>query len=363
MVINRKDLLNIIKEKCQGMKYSVGLHGANATSGFSSVPDDEVLKRIEEEGLISNRALTGTIAFFGRGDIISNDSKNKMEFDNYDYNTDYYAIFVFPTYIKISNGRELFLGNTNLDSKYSKYFDSPGHELTSLADLAYKQQIIDRRFVFGTFKKLDNQNIDLHLNPYFINNDEFDFNLLYKIFDSPISRKILEQYKLDKLLHLGLTREEKQELKKVELELLNILSTSNNEYLIQMVYVPILETIDQLQLEEKLEIEYVTNRLQLLKDDYYKVFNDVMNDVNFFKYGLRQLNNIVDEQLNKEFRTYFLYSSNPIIFRNPELVNLAFKNKIDIVDRIPVEVLDNNLIQETAAHEENKAENCNKICR
>lgn len=356
MIINRNDLLNIIKQKCQGMKYFIGLHGVNNISSSSSISDDEILKRIEDEGLISNRTLTGTITFFGRGDIMSNDSKNKIEFDNYNYcNTNYYAILVFPSYIKTSDDREIYLGNTNLDSKYSKYFDSTGHELTSLADLFYNNQIIDRKFVFGTFKKLDNENIDLHLNPDFIKNNETDFDL-YKVFNSPIARRIVEQNELDKILHLDLTQEEKQKLKKIEMSLVNELETTDNQYLIKEVLVPILETIAQLQLEnnfeEKKEIQYVTYRLQLLKDNYYKVFDMVMKDINFFKYGLKQLNNISDEKLRQEFLTYFLYSSDPIIFGDTELIKIALKNKINIVDRIPTKILDDNLIHKKFTYEE-----------
>ena len=140
------------------------------------------------------------------------------------------------------------------------------------------------------------------------------------------------------------------------MSLVNELETTDNQYLIKEVLVPILETIDQLQLEnnfeEKKEIQYVTYRLQLLKDNYYKVFDMVMKDINFFKYGLKQLNNIGDEQSRQEFLTYFLYSSDPIIFGDTELIKIALKNKINIVDRIPTKILDDNLIHKKFTYEE-----------
>ena len=174
MIIKREELYEKLKEICPG-KYSIGLHGISVDRiryfyNDENTPTDELsdtaAKQIVENGLRveHNRSINGTVQFFGRLD-----SKDDLKavFDGLSYyyygsNKDY-IIVATPIEIKKDDETSLYIGKTNLDSAYKKYFDTKGSEISSLSDhiILNRTNIIDPKFILGRFKILEDGNIEL----------------------------------------------------------------------------------------------------------------------------------------------------------------------------------------------------------
>lgn len=178
MIIKREELYETLKKICPG-KYSVGLHGISLSRvqdfygldiSLPEVISTATAKQIVENGLRveSARTINGTVAFMGRLDDPDSLEKTFKELASYRYGSDKdYIIVATPVEIECEDGRTLYVGATNLNSKYKRYFDTTGNETTTVLDkiILSDKSIIKPRFILGRFKKLNDEEIELDINP------------------------------------------------------------------------------------------------------------------------------------------------------------------------------------------------------
>lgn len=178
MVIKREDLYETLREQCPG-KYSVGLHGIDTRRSkyFNDIDpnmsDDDlsnaVAKNITTEGLkvYSSRSINGTVKFCGRLDSKADLQKvyNDLVYYNYPSSKDY-VIVAAPVEFTSESGNSLYVGATNLDSDYKRYFDTTGSEVSTIFDevVLGRQARVDPKFILGRFRVLDDETIDLEIN-------------------------------------------------------------------------------------------------------------------------------------------------------------------------------------------------------
>ena len=178
MIIKREDLYEKLLEECPG-KYGIGLHGISVSrvKEFFDVSTDMdnadisemAAKRIIENGLniYHGRTINGTVQFFGRLDDALSLKKVFTGLTQYHYGSNRdYIIVATPVEFASEDGRSFYIGSPNLDSPYSQYFDSTGSETTTIADklLDAKGSYIDKKFILGRFKVLEDGTIDLEIN-------------------------------------------------------------------------------------------------------------------------------------------------------------------------------------------------------
>lgn len=178
MKIKREELYETLRKICPG-KYSVGLHGISVDRvhdfyGFDiSLPEvisTATAKQIVERGLRveSARTINGTVAFMGRLDDPDSLEKTFKALANYSYGSDRdYIIVATPVEIECEDGRTLYAGATNLNSKYKRYFDTTGNETTTVLDkiILSDKSVVTPKFILGRFKKLNDEEIELDINP------------------------------------------------------------------------------------------------------------------------------------------------------------------------------------------------------
>lgn len=161
MQMNRSDLANYIRSTCKG-DYSIGLHGINAERMNTLIHMNlqDGIDTIMKDGLriFHNRTINGTVRFFGRIDKEEDRTNVDKELGNYQYGdgTDYIVVAI-PSTLRSEDGRELFLGATNLDSKYMGYMGSTGSETTTILDAVIMDQYYIRpEYILGRFITLEN---------------------------------------------------------------------------------------------------------------------------------------------------------------------------------------------------------------
>lgn len=178
MKIKREELYETLREMCPG-KYSVGLHGISLSRvhdfyGFDiSMPEvisTAIAKQIVENGLRveSARSINGTVKFMGRLDDPDSLKTTFEQLSSYVYGSDRdYIIVATPVELECEDGRSLYVGATNLDSKYKRYFSSTGSEISTVLDriILSTGSTVEPRFILGRFKKLDDDEIELDINP------------------------------------------------------------------------------------------------------------------------------------------------------------------------------------------------------
>ena len=199
MKIKRDELYEILRKICPG-KYSVGLHGISLSRVHDfygldvSLPDvisTATAKQIVENGLRveSGRTINGTVAFMGRLDDPDSLETAFKGLTNYWYGSDRdYIIVATPVEIECEDGRILYAGATNLESKYKKYFDTTGNQTTTILDkiILSNGNTIEPQFILGRFKKLNDEEIELDINPEHLSqtgkkftSQEFDDYIIY----------------------------------------------------------------------------------------------------------------------------------------------------------------------------------------
>lgn len=178
MKIKRAELYETLRQICPG-KYSIGLHGISLSRvqdfygldiSLPEVISTATAKQIVENGLRveSARTINGTVAFMGRLDNPDTLEKTFKGLTNYWYGSDKdYIIVATPVEFECVDGRSLYVGATNLESIYKGYFSSTGNETTTILDqiILSNGKIIDPRFILGRFKKINDEDIELEINP------------------------------------------------------------------------------------------------------------------------------------------------------------------------------------------------------
>lgn len=258
MIVPRKKLCDLISEICPG-EYVIGLHGINELIANDTIGNTK--KKILDEGLIvqSGNTINGTVMFFGRIDLESDKKTLESGLNYYSHGNKELIIVAIPTIFRNSNGEELYLGATNLDSIYKNYMNTSGHEITTLLDYVVLEKsenlkrVVPKEFILALGKLLDDDNIDLE-----VNEDHISFkNGIISDEKFERTKKIINQFlKIyglsSNIMRKGLTPEEIQTLKrkKEELEFRLQTESQENAYL-GYDMVCILETITQLLNEEK----------------------------------------------------------------------------------------------------------------
>lgn len=146
MIIKREDLYNILRAQLKG-EYSIGFHGIDICRlkyfNLEKSEDNNNMAHLAAEEIRANglkvfnsRTINGTVEFYGRIDDVKNVEHLKDGLSRYCYGGREIIIVAVPTIIRNKEGEEIFLGATNLKSKYEKYFDSTGYQVTTLFDKA-----------------------------------------------------------------------------------------------------------------------------------------------------------------------------------------------------------------------------------
>lgn len=269
MIINRENLYEVIKKECSG-KYSIGLHGISKAkvSDIYRMDEDAAASNILDNGLKvrANRSINGTVKPFGRLDD-KNDIEEVYEGLTYYqyYDSDTFVIVAIPVELKSEDGRTLYIGSTNLNSRYQKHFDTTGSEVSCVCDsiILNNQNVIDPCFILGSFKVLENGLVDLKINDKHISrngnvisNDVFD-QYCSKLGSDFFSWGVLDLF--DAYLRKDLSKISELE-KKVR------------PFSMESYY--LLETISQLKNEENVDdftLEQIERTLLLLKKEYYEI--------------------------------------------------------------------------------------------
>ncbi len=216
MIIKREDLYNILRAQLKG-EYSIGFHGIDICRlkyfNLEKSEDNNNMAHLAAEEIRANglkvfnsRTINGTVEFYGRIDDAKNVEHLKDGLSRYCYGGREIIIVAVPTIIRNKEGEEIFLGATNLKSKYEKYFDSTGYQVTTLFDKAILrkgkdgEEIIPPEFILGSYQILNNDKdncINFTLNPnhmsfknnvvseenfYKMKKDAFNFMTLYDLF-------------------------------------------------------------------------------------------------------------------------------------------------------------------------------------
>ena len=170
MVIKRSELYNLISQYCKG-EYVIGLHGVDYNRMYEivKVNPEEGLNNMISNGLkvYSGRSINGTVKFFGRIDILD-DMNNVIEgLNTYRYfNDSDYIVVAIPIIFRNREGKEIFLGSPNLNTRHKEYIGSRGHEKTTLLEecILDNQDTLKPEFILGRYKVLDDNNIDFTIN-------------------------------------------------------------------------------------------------------------------------------------------------------------------------------------------------------
>lgn len=192
MIIERKKLYEILRTQLHG-EYSIGLHGIDphrldTNEGFSSatkLSDNSIYKATQailSNGLVSNRTINGTVHSLGRIDDADNIDRIIEELETYNYGGREIIILALPVIFRDANGREIFLGASNLNSTFRYHFDSTGYEESTLSDAVLSQNVIPNDYILGSYKLLQDGMVDVSLN-----RDHISFN------DNVVSSDTIDQ--------------------------------------------------------------------------------------------------------------------------------------------------------------------------
>lgn len=174
MIIERNKLYEILRTQLHG-EYSIGLHGIDphrldTNDGFSSetkLSDNSIYKAAQailSNGLVSNRTINGTVNFLGRIDDADKVDTITDGLEHYNYGGREIIILAVPVVFRDTTGREIFLGASNLNSRFRHHFDSTGYQESTLSDAVLSKSIIPNDYILGSYKLLPDGMVDVSLN-------------------------------------------------------------------------------------------------------------------------------------------------------------------------------------------------------